>query len=185
MGIQLGDELVSTSPTGKAIKLKVAALWQPVNANDSTWIFIPKFFDEVLLVQPSDLAGALASVDKPIEESAWYILFDGSQLRTSSVDGLLGRVVDGQRDVETGLPGIRLDQSPVDALTKFSIEVNALTQQPIIMVLPVAVLVLYFVAIVAGLLVSRQQTENLPLPTPGLPPRSTLPIPFLLSLIFP
>src|SRR5260221_994136 len=183
MGIQLGDELVSTSPTGKAIKLKVAALWQPVNANDSTWIFIPKFFDEVLLVQPSDLPGALASVDKPIEESAWYILFDGSQLRTSSVDGLLRRVVDGQRDVETVLPGIRLDQSPVDALTKFSIEVNALTQQLIIMVLPVAGLVLYFVAMVAGLLVSRQQTQDVTLRNPGMSRRGIIWIHFLMWLI--
>ena len=42
------------------------------------------------------------------EQSAWFTIFDGSRLRTSDVDGLLGRVVDGQRDVETVLPGIRL-----------------------------------------------------------------------------
>src|SRR5450432_647232 len=69
MGIQLGDKLVSTSPTGKAINLQVVALWAPIDANDPTWIFTPKYFDEILLVQPADLSSALASVDNPVEES--------------------------------------------------------------------------------------------------------------------
>src|SRR5437667_10830503 len=39
MGIQAGQTLTITPPGAKPIKLKVAALWNPVNANDPAWIF--------------------------------------------------------------------------------------------------------------------------------------------------
>src|SRR5713226_9782538 len=55
MGVQVGDSLTSSSPSGKPLSLKVVAMWTPINANDPSWIFTPKFFDEILLVQPSDL----------------------------------------------------------------------------------------------------------------------------------
>ncbi|HLY28618.1 MAG TPA: hypothetical protein VKQ72_19885 [Aggregatilineales bacterium] len=183
MGVQVGDSLTSTTPTGKTVAMKVAAIWRPINANDPAWIFTPKFFNEILLVQPPDLSKALAGVDKPVEESAWYVVFDGSQIRTSDVGGLLGRIVDGNRDVANVLPGIQMDASPVDGLTQFSNEVTQLTEQLIIMILPVAGLVLYFVAMVAGLLVNRQQTEDVTLRSRGMARRGILGIHLLMWLI--
>src|SRR5258708_86588 len=183
MGIQVGDSLSSASPAGKPLQLKVAAIWQPKNIDDPAWIFPPKAFDEVLLVQPSDLATVLNGIAKPVEESDWYLIFDGSQLRTSDVDTLLGRIVDGQRNMGAVLPGIRMDSSPVDALTAFSKQVNQLTQQLVIMILPVGGLVLYFVSMIAGLLVSRQQTEDVTLRSRGMSRRGILSIHFLMWLI--
>src|SRR5579859_354617 len=183
MGVQVGDSLTSTTPTGKTVAMKVAAIWRPINANDPAWIFTPKFFNEILLVQPPDLSKALAGVDKPVEESAWFVVFDGTQIRTSDVGGLLGRIVDGNRDVANVLPGIQMDASPVDGLTQFSNEVTQLTEQLIIMILPVAGLVLYFVAMVAGMLVSRQQTEDVTLRSRGMARRGVLGIHLLVWLI--
>src|SRR5262249_26878309 len=76
MGIQVGDSLTSASPAGKPLQLKVAAIWQPINANDPNWIFPPKAFDEVLLVQPADLPTALNGIAKPVEESDWFMIFN-------------------------------------------------------------------------------------------------------------
>jgi putative ABC transport system permease protein len=183
MGVQVGDSLTSTRPGAKPLQLKVAAIWQPINANDPAWVFPPKAFDEVLLVQPADLTTALNGIEKPVEESDWYLIFDGSQLRTSDVDALLGRIIDGQRNMGAVLPGIRMDSSPVDALTAFSKQVNQLTQQLIIMILPVGGLVLYFVSMIAGLLVSRQQTEDVTLRSRGMSRRGIIGIHFLMWLI--
>src|SRR5579859_1243184 len=71
MGVQVGDSLTSSTPTGKTIALKIAAVWRPIDTTDPSWIFTPKFFNEILLVQSTDLPKALAGVEKPIEESAW------------------------------------------------------------------------------------------------------------------
>src|SRR5258707_1180626 len=54
---------------------------------------------------------------------------------------------------------------------------------PIPMVLPVAGLVLYFVAMVAGLLVRRQQTEDVTLRSRGMSRRGIIAIHFLMWLI--
>ncbi|MEP7284619.1 MAG: ABC transporter permease [Chloroflexota bacterium] len=182
-GVQTGDALTTSRPGGKPLNLKVAATWTAANPNDPNWIFPPKFFDEILLVQPDDLAKALDGIEKPVEESAWYVIFDGSNIRTSDVGPLLNRVTDGQRNVEAVLPGIRLEKSPVDGLTAFSKEVNQLTQQLMIMILPVAGLVLYFVSLIAGLLVSRQQTEDVTLRSRGMSRRGIIGVHFLMWLI--
>lgn len=168
MGLQVGDEVTATLAGLDPVTIRVAALWQPVNADDPNWIFPPKFFDEVFLVQPDDLWAILGDKEKPIDESAWYTIFDGREIKTSDITPLLGRIAEGERDINIALPGIRADASPVENLNAFSQEVNQLTNQLIIMILPVAGLVLYFVTLVAGLLVNRQQPEDVTLRSRGM-----------------
>ncbi len=168
MGLQVGDTLTAAKAGLGTLTLRVAALWRPINPNDPAWIFTPRFFDQVMLLRPDDLWASLEGVERPIDEMAWYLIFDGSMLRTSEVDGLLARIADGERTVSAALPGIRLDLSPVDGLTAFSRDVSQLTQQLVIIVLPVGGLALYFVALVAGLLVGRQQAEDVTLRSRGM-----------------
>ncbi len=176
MGVQFGDKLTVTPPGGKPITLQIAALWRPLNANDPGWVFPTKFFDTMLIVQQADFLKSLTGVKNPIEEAAWFVAFDGSSVKTSDVNGLLGRIVDGQRAVTSALPPIRLDLSPVDGLNAFNIQVNKLTQQLVIMILPVGGLIFYFVTLVAGLLVSRQLNEDVTLRSRGMSRQSILSI---------
>lgn len=182
-GLQLGDQLTITPPRGKAIKLVVAALWKPYNTNDPTWIFAPKFFDEILLTSTDNLWKAMEGLTKPVEECAWWMIFDGSNIKTADVGSMLTHVTDGQRDIIAVLPAMRLDVSPVDGLTNFSLSVQQLTQQLVIMILPVGGLVLYFVSLVAGLLVNRQQAEDVTLRSRGMSRGAILLVHFLMWLI--
>ncbi len=168
MGVQVGD-IISVQRSGLTpLDVQIAALWRPVDADDPSWVFIPTFFDNVMLVQPDDLWTALEGLERPVEEGAWYLVFDGATLKTSDVNRLLGSITDGQRIVAATLPGIRMDLSPVDGLNAFNVEVTTLTQQLVIVILPVGGLVLYFVSLVAGLLVSRQQSEDVTLRSRGM-----------------
>jgi putative ABC transport system permease protein len=168
MGVQVGDQLTITPPRAQPVKLYVAAMWRPLNANDPRWIFPPKYFDEVLITSRDYLYQAMEGVAKPVEETAWWLIFDGSGVKTADVSVILTRVTDGQRDVNAVLPDMRLDVSPVEGLTAFNRSVQQLTQQLVIMVLPVGGLVLYFVSMVAGLLVSRQLGEDVTLRSRGM-----------------
>ncbi len=183
MGVQVADTLTTSAPDGSPILLKVAAQWRPANPDDPSWIFTPTFFDEVFLIPKEDLAKTLVGVEKPIEEAAWYILFDGGGVQASGVDDLLQRITDGQRDVSAVLPGIRLDVLPVDGLTAFSQQVNQLAQQLTTVMLPVGGLVLYFVTMIAGLLVNRQQIEDVTLRSRGISRLGVIRIHFLMWLI--
>lgn len=184
VGLQVGDELTIQRSGGATQTIVVAAIWRPIDTNDPKWIFTPKFFDEILLIQPAHLWQMLDGIDAPIDEAAWFMTFDGGAVRTSDVGGLLSRIVDGQRNIERVLPGIRVDLSPTEGLTRFNDEVNQLTQQLFILIAPVGGLVLYFVALVANLLVSRQQFEDVKLRSRGMSRGRLLSLHILMWLIF-
>jgi putative ABC transport system permease protein len=183
MGVQVGDTLTATRAGYQPTRLKVAAMWHPINDKDPSWIFPPRFFDTVALMSSADLQTFFAQNSKPVEETAWYLEFDGSGLRTSDVSRLLGSIVDGTRDVTAALPGIRLDLTPSDGLQKFVGQVSTFTQQLVIMSLPVGGLVLYFVSLVAGLLVSRQGEEDAVLRSRGISRRAILLIHVMMWLL--
>lgn len=183
-GLQVGDVLTATKPGApSALTLEVVALWAPVDASDPAWILTPKFFDNVFLLQPEDLRTALEGIEAPVEEVDWQIIFDGSSLRTSDVGSLLDSITGGQRAVTAALPGIRLDVSPEAGLRAFSEEVSRLTQQLVIVVLPVGGLILYFVTMLAGMLVGRQQQEDVTLSSRGMSRRKLLGLHALMWLI--
>ncbi|MBN1201288.1 MAG: ABC transporter permease [Anaerolineae bacterium] len=183
-GLQVGDTLTATRPGGtEPATLEIVALWAPVDADDPAWILAPKFFDQVFLMAEDDLWSAVEGIETPVEEADWQIIFDGSELRTSDVNGLLDGIVDGRRVVSTVLPGIRLDRSPQEGLQAFSEEVDRLTQQLVIVVLPVAGLILYFVTMLAGMLVGSQQQEDVTLSSRGMNRRKLLGLHALMWLI--
>ena len=183
MGLQVGDQLNVQPPGAPPLMLEIAAFWRPTDENDPAWIFPPKFFDNILLVTPDDLWQALDGIDTPISEVAWYLVFDGGEVRTSDINGLISNITSGQRALENILPGIRQDVSPVEGLQAFNAEVNQLTGQLFIIVLPVGGLILYFVSMVSGLLVSRQQTEDVKLRSRGMSRRAVLMIHVLMWLL--
>jgi putative ABC transport system permease protein len=168
MGVQVGDILTAVRPGADPLEIEVAALWRPLNEKDPAWIFPPTFFNQVMLTTPESLWPSIAINERPVEEVAWYINFDGAQIQTADVSNMLSSTVDGQRGVSSSLPGAELDLSPVSGLEAFIDEVTELRQQLIVMLLPVAGLVLYFVSLVAGLLVGRQGGEDAILRSRGM-----------------
>jgi putative ABC transport system permease protein len=183
MGVQQGDILSIARSGAAALEFRVAALWLPVNSADPSWIFPPKFFDQVILIPQEVLWRITSEIERPVEEADWFLIFDGTNIKTSDVDSLLTSIVDGERNVTAALPGIRLDLSPADGLSAFNETVTQLTQQLVIVILPVGGLVLYFVVMVAGLLVSRQQNEDVTLRSRGMSRRGLLTIHVLMWLI--
>ena len=179
-GVQIGDIIQGQSPGLPIQDFEVVATWRPVNENDPEWIFPPKFFDQVIFVHENDLWQLLGETEDPLDETAWYLNFDGSTLLTSEVSDLVGIIGDGQRNIEEVLPGVRLDVSPEDNLRAFTTEVNELTQQLYIILMPVAGLVIYFVALIAGLLVNRQKIEDVKLRSRGMSRLAVLGIHFVM-----
>lgn len=182
MGLQPGDILTGSSTGSGTLDLQVAALWRPVDPNDPAWIFAPKFFNEVLLVSPESLAGIMLRSERPVDEAAWYQVFDGTGVRTADVHGLLEHITQTQRELDSILPGVGQDVSPAAGLRSFSREVDRLTQQLFIIVAPVGGLVLYFVSLVAGLLVQRQRPEDVKLRSRGMSRRALLAVHVLMWL---
>lgn len=182
-GLQVGDTLSAQRSGGTPVTLEIAAMWRPINPDDPMWIFTPKFFDQVLLLEDATLLMLAETFENPIEEAGWYIVFKGNNLRTGDIANLLTDIADGQRVVEQALPGIRTDLSPETGLEAFNEQVKQLTQQLIIVVLPIAGLILYFVTMLSDMLVGRQRQEDVVLSSRGISRRGLLGIHFLMWLI--
>jgi putative ABC transport system permease protein len=184
MGLQVGDMLSATQAGLPELTLEVAAFWQPINPDDPRWIFVPSFFEDVMMISEASLWDALEGSERPsIEEAGWYIVFDGSEVRTADIGAMLGDIANGERDVARVLPGVRMSDETATGLNAFTEDVNALTQQLVIIILPVAGLMLYFVSLVAGLLVSRQQQEDVILRSRGMNRRMLISIYVLMWLL--
>lgn len=167
-GVQVGDRITLQRQGAQPVEAYVAAMWQPANEDDPRWIFPPRSFEQKILVDEETLFSLIADIENPIDELAWLLVFDGSEVRTSEIDSLLASSTNGQRAIDRTLPGTTLDASPDAGLEEFNAEVDALTQQLFIIVLPVGGLVLYFISLVAGLLVTRQQAEDVKLRSRGM-----------------
>jgi putative ABC transport system permease protein len=178
-GLTIGSVITLQRSGTDTLEGQVVAMWHPANAADPSWIFTPKFFDELILIRQQDAARMVNGLDDPITEAAWYMIFDDASIRTADVDGLLTHTAQAQKLIETVLPGTRFE-TPESGLTAFTAEVQQFTLQLFIIVAPIGGLVLYFVSMVAGLLVTRQQLEDVKLSSRGMSRRNILGIHFLM-----
>ncbi|MCL6432096.1 MAG: ABC transporter permease, partial [Anaerolineae bacterium] len=142
------------------VPVRVAGIWAPADPQEAFWFYGPSALAEVLLVPTASLQNALGtSADRPIYTALWYLVTDGSGLRTSDVEGLLGRIAGVRQRASELLPGISLDASPVEALMTYRLRTAWLSVLLYAFSIPVVGLVLAFIAMVSGLAVERQRGE--------------------------
>ncbi len=178
-GLDVGTDLTLQTSGAEPIEARIAAMWRPTNPNDPAWIFTPKFFDEIILVSPDAAVQIVEEAEIPITEAAWYVVFDQTQIGAADVDTLLANTTTGLKTIETVLPGTRFE-TPEVGLRAFNDEVSRFTLQLFIIIAPIGGLVLYFVSMVAGLLVSRQEPEDVRLSSRGMSRRRILMLHFLM-----
>lgn len=172
IGINVGDEftLVSNS-SGKvaALPIRITALWEPVNPNDPAWFFQPSSFSDVLLVPEETFTGPAAAVlNNEVGQILWFVRLNGRDLRVPEALPLLDRIEKVRAQAAGLVPGLKLEQSPADALSLYRQGAADLTRQLAILSVPVFGLVFYFAALVAALLVNRQRSEIALLKTRGI-----------------
>jgi len=168
LGLQVGEEYVVYAPQqdegmteGVEEAVRIVGVWWPANPDDVYWMHRSyTAFETVLLTaEESFLERFAPSVKGEIGYAEWFIEFDGSGVRAEDVLGLLGgiRVLEGR--LTTLLPNTRVPVSPADALYRYRREALLLTILLYLFSIPLFGLVLYFIALVAGMIVSRQRNE--------------------------
>jgi putative ABC transport system permease protein len=164
LGLQVGERYVLFGAGGdggqKQIPVRIAGVWRPIDATEPFWFYQPQSFDEVLLTsEPAFVQQVVPALDKPVSLAVWYQLFDGSRVNTANVAGLLARISTAESRAAALLAHTSLDVSPVGALGGYRQAARLLTVVLTIFSIPVVGLILYFVALVAGLVVRRSQAE--------------------------
>jgi putative ABC transport system permease protein len=181
-GLDVGDRLTLRGTNNTSVEAEIVARWHPTNPDDPAWIFPPRFFDTIMIVPESTAWIMVGDTPKPVTEAAWYLVFEDGEVRTADIDSLLAQIVNQTRRLETVLPGVRFE-TPETNLRAFNQAVQQFTLQLAVMIAPVGGLVLYFVGLVAGLLVQRQAPEDVKLNSRGMSRRGLLLIHLLMWIM--
>jgi putative ABC transport system permease protein len=162
LGLQVGEyyTLLPTGQAGAQIPVRIAGVWRAVDTGDPFWFYQPDAFDETLLASESAFVDQVVpALEAPVATAVWYQIYDGSRVRPATVSGLLENVAVVEARVTVLLNNTTLDVSPVPALESYGRSASLLTLVLTIFSLPVIGLVVYFISLIAGMVVQRGQSE--------------------------
>lgn len=172
MGINVGESFTLVAKSGGdvvSLPIQIVGLWEPVNASDPAWFFQPDAFREVILVDEATFTGPVAaSLKNEVGQILWFIRLNGQDLSVSGASPLLSRIEQVRAQAAGLVQGLKLEQSPADALAAYRKGAADLTQQLAVLSVPMFGLVLYFASLVAAMLVNRQRGEIALLKTRGM-----------------
>ena len=172
-GVQVGEEYVvfqrAVAPAQGEnqdevkpvqFQIRVAGIWEPTDTNDPYWFYNPKSLSNSLLVSEETFTTRVApTMDNEVYAAIWYIVFNGDNVRTDAVPGLVGRINYANTRVSTLLQNTVLDISPLEALQNYRWTTFVMTITLYVFSAPILLLVLYFIGLISGLVVERQRGE--------------------------
>src|SRR5262249_42185337 len=172
LDVNVGDQFTLVGAAGGkvvSIPIRVSALWTPANAKDPAWFFPPSAFKDVILAPEATFTGPVAAALKgEVGQVLWFARLEGEGLTAAQATALLGRVESVRARAAGMVQGLKLEQSPAEAVNRYRGGAAALILQLFVFSAPILGLVFYFVALVATLLVARQRAEIALLKTRGV-----------------
>ncbi len=164
LGFQVGEEYLVLGPkddrAGKSTPVRISGVWRPKNPEDPYWFYAPPAFNETLFMPEESFVARVVGHDPtPVYVALWYLVTDGSGIRSADVPDVSGKIARTKTDTGAILPGAKLEVSPADALGRHQAVVQRLTLTLTIFSIPILGLIGYFVILVAGLIVQRQSNE--------------------------
>jgi putative ABC transport system permease protein len=175
LDLQVGQTYALYTPASGATPayrqdVVISGIWTPANPDDDFWALYPAdSFEKKLLAREDSWWSATAGLAAPLDEAAWRLALDGSRVSSSAVSGLLARIDATQNRANALLAHTDLETSPAPALRQYRQDTAALTGSLFAFSVPVLGLVLFFLALVAGLFVRSQRSEIAVLRSRGAP----------------
>jgi putative ABC transport system permease protein len=167
-GLQAGEQYIAftrnKSETGELVNLQipilVSGIWKPVDSTDSYWMFDPGNLDTVLFVPKETFTQKIsAMMPDEVYTSMWFMMTDGTNVHSSEVGRLLGRIYNIRRKAMAYQADIEMRDSPAPALVEYQSSANLLTILLYAFAVPILGLILAFVGLVARLSIERQRNE--------------------------
>ena len=166
-GLQVGEEYVTfrrSDQEGKRqviqIPVRIAGVWVAKDPEDPFWFYRQSVFDNQFFVPEETFVQRIVTAQTDeIAQALWYLDFDGSQVTSSDVGWLLGRISKVQQQAASLLANTRLEISPLEALIRYKRSSQILNILLYAYSIPIIGLMLAFIGLVVGLSVGRQRNE--------------------------
>lgn len=160
-GLDVGDTYVVFDNEGPLIQIpvRVAGIWQATDPGEPFWFTRPETWQDVFLAPEATFLGALHErIKQPISEATWYLIVDGSGVRTGNAADVEARIGRVQMQVAALLPKT-LVSSPLPALQRYQRAARQLMTQLYVFSLPLLGMDLLFVGLVAGMAAAGRRNE--------------------------
>jgi putative ABC transport system permease protein len=142
------------------IPVRVVGIWKPTDSQESYWFWAPTSLEDLLMVPEGTLVGRLnPTLDNAVYLAVWYLIMDGTNVRSGDALSLLGRINGVMQRADTLLPATQLTVSPAEALQKYRQIAGQLTLMLYVFSIPIMGLLLAFIGLVVGLSVGRRRNE--------------------------
>lgn len=162
LGLQVGElyTLFGSGRDAAQIPVQISGIWYAADASSPFWFYEPDSFDEMLLTNEASFTEYMVqALETPVDTAVWYQVYDGSRVRPANVDSLLDGVTTVEARVSALLNNTTLDASPVSNLQDYGESSGELSIILTIFSLPIIGLILYFIVLIAGMVVRREQSE--------------------------
>ena len=142
------------------IPVRIAGIWQPIDTTNPYWLFSPSSLINVFLVPEDSFARRISPVLMgEVNYAVWYMVMDGTTVRTSDVDGLLNRINRLVIQAKIRLPNLQVSLSPADDLLEYQRASRQLTILLYSVNTPIVGLILAFISLIASLSLERRRNE--------------------------
>ena len=140
--------------------VEIAGIWVASDPQEAFWAIYPaESFQKKLLVQEDTWWSATELISTPVDEAAWRLALNGTDITSERVPDLLTRIGQVQNRAAALLPHTDLERSPVAALREYRSKAQALTGSLFAFSVPVLGLTLFFLSLSAGQFVRSQHSE--------------------------
>ncbi len=142
LGFQVGEEYLILGPQDRRVDqsypIRIAGVWRVRDPGSDYWFYDPTTLYDTLFVPEESFRERLIAINPTsIYVAAWYMIADGSSVRSSDVADVRARINRIATDITTILPGSRIDISPAQALAEHQRQVQRLTLTLTIFSIPV------------------------------------------------
>lgn len=164
IGVQAGEEYLVLERVSEGtpirIPIRIAGIWRAINPADTYWFIRPQSLQDILLLpEASFQTRVLSQGNRTLYQTLWYLVLDGSEVRSRHVPGLVANISTTLRRAALLLPDLTLPVSPRNALERQRVQSGLLVISLTTFSIPILGLIAYFIIMVSGMVVQRQQNE--------------------------
>jgi putative ABC transport system permease protein len=142
------------------IPVHIAGVWEVKDPEDDFWFYKPSEFRYILLTSEDEFVRqGIPTIDGELDLALWYMNMDNSGVHSRDVPTLLRRISNVRARAGTYLTNTRMDVSPEDRLREYMRASSALMIFLYILNIPLLAMILAFIGLVGGMMISQRLNE--------------------------
>ena len=150
------------------VEVLVKGVWRPADADRGFWFEEPDAFAFYFIVSEPDFMAHVAPIlGDQVRKYAWYLLFDGTEIRVDRVGPMLAAFTRIQARTSGILSHVELTAPAYELLKKYADRAAALRTFLLLLSLPVLLTLLLYTFISSDIMVASEESEIVTLKSRG------------------